>query len=138
MNIFRRILSLFLLSIYVLSGAHGAIVQCEDSNHQHEKHNHEHSHDHHEGNDEISVSHSIIHSVVHFIEHLAHDHDNCIKVLVVDNDNSNNYNSDIAAFRSECKRILTFTIKNYPNSKRNGYSSVYLVHSSLRGPPAIV
>ena len=127
-----------MLSIYVLSSAHGAIVQCQDSNHQHEEHSHDHSHDHHDGSDQISVSHSIIHSVVHFIEHLAHDHDNCIKVLVVDNDNSNNYNSALAVFWSERNRLSDYVIKSNPIRNENGYSNIYLVHSSLRGPPAIL
>lgn len=139
MNIFKRILSILLLSIYVLSSTHGATLHCQDSDHQHDKHNHDnHSHEQHEGSDQISISHSIFHSVVHFIEHLAHDHDSCLEILFVDNDNSNNYNSGLALFRPNRLMFSEFTIKTFSNSIENAYSNIYLVHSLLRGPPAIV
>ena len=141
MNNFKKILSFILLSIYVLSSTHGAVTHCHDSNHDHTEHSHDHhSHDHddHEGSPQISVSHGILHSVVHFIEHLAHSHDSCLDILVVDNDNSNSYNSTVAVLWNEPLDLPESTLKSYPYSAFTRYTHIYLIHSSLRGPPSIV
>lgn len=138
MNIFKKLLSFFLLSIYVLTSAHGAKLHCQDNNHKHAEHSHDHHHHHdHDGSHLISVSHVLFHSVVHFIEHLAHSHDSCLKVLVVDNDNSNNYNFDIAVLWTNRIKFSEFNLKCYSYSIINGYSNVYLINSSLRGPPLL-
>lgn len=136
MNNFKKILSFILLSIYVLSSTHGAVTHCHDSNHDHTEHSHDH--DDHEGSPQISVSHGILHSVVHFIEHLAHSYDSCLDILVVDTDNSNNHNSDVAILWIERLKLTEFAIISYASVTTTRYTHIYLIHSSLRGPPSIV
>ena len=75
---YKRILSSFLIIVYVLSGTHGTVLQCQSGDHQHTEH---HTHDDACKSDSqlITVSHNIYHSVVHFIVHLSHDHESCLE-----------------------------------------------------------
>ena len=124
----------------MLTSAHGAIPHNHDGNHQHEEHNHEHpSHDHsHSGNHLIQVSHGIFHSVVHFIENLSHSHDASDEPIIVENANLSHQVGVATLIFFAKEVIIEYSPKCYSSESACRYSKLYLINSSLRGPPSIV
>ena len=143
MNTYRKILSYILLTLYVISGAHGAVTHCHDNSHVHVEHSH--SHEGHDNEEEISflhsVTHEIIHSFAHFIEHTANDHECCDIELMVKVDTVKTGSTPNAAlvtirnpkskFLSNQNRYKSYYIADY-------YQEIFLSLSSMRGPPSVV
>ena len=127
--------------MYVLTSAHGARPHNHDNNHHHEEHSHDHhSHDHHEhdGNHLIEVTHGIFHSVVHFIENLSHSHDASNEPIVIENTNLSHHICGGTISFSEQVALFEYSPKCYSSEAISRYSKIYLINSSLRGPPSIV
>lgn len=124
----------------MLTSAHGTIPHNHDSNHHHEEHSHDHSHDHyeHEGNHLIAVTHGIFHSVVHFIENLSHSHDAADEPIVIENANLSHHICGATIAFSEEEAFFEYSPKCYSSESISRYSKIYLINSSLRGPPSIV
>ena len=139
MNIFKKILSYLLISIYALSSAHGAIPHIYDNNHQHEEHNH-HSHNHseHEENPLIQVSHVIFHSVVHFIETLSHCHNTCDELIAVELGSIVPYVHGSTITLSTKDGLIKYSPRGNTLLEKCKFTNLYLINSSLRGPPSIV
>ena len=144
MNTYRKILSHLLLTLYVISGAHGAVTHCHDSSHEHVEHSHGHEDHDHDG-EEISflhsVTHEITHSFAHFIEHAGNDHECCDIALLVEVDTVKTASSPNAILAIIWKPTSKFllkqnTCKTYYLTEH--YKEIFLSLSSLRGPPTIV
>lgn len=144
MKLYKNILSYLLLSLYVISGAHGAVSHCHDADHRHLDHSHGHE-GHNHGNEDISflhsITHEIIHSVAHLIEHTSHDHDCCDVAIIIKVDTNKNVNSSLDCFVNNTKN------QSKPHLKQKRcqfqystfyYKEILLSYSSLRGPPSIV
>ena len=125
----------------MLTSAHGAIAHNHDSNHHHEDHSHDqHSHDHHKhnGNHLIKVTHGIFHSVVHFIENLSHNHDASNEPIFIENPNLRHHICGASISFAQQETLLEYSPKCYSSESISRYSKIYLINSSLRGPPTIV
>lgn len=141
---YKRILSSFLIIVYVLSGAHGTVFQCQSGDHKHAEH---HSHEHHSHDDVcksdsqlITVSHNIYHSVIHFIDHLSHDHESCLESSHVVKQTKkivNSYPALTAIIPLNLKE-LSFSVKAQLNEVKCHFTDAYLQYTSLRGPPTVV
>ena len=137
---YKRILSTILIIVYVLSGTHGTVFQCQSGDHKHAEH---HSHDDACKSDSqiITISHIIYHSVVHYIGHLSHDHESCLEsphvVKQTEKKVANNY-SALTAIVSFNFKELTFSVKAQLYQETCHFTDSYLKYISLRGPPTVV
>lgn len=148
MNTYRKILSYLLLTLYVISGAHGAVTHCHDSSHEHVEHSHSHEHhdyDHDHDGARISflhsLTHEILHVVAHFIEHSLNDHECCNIALLVEVDTVKTASATNGISAIIWKSTSKFPLKQNTCKTyylTDHYKEIFLCLSSLRGPPSIL